>query len=52
MRDPEEFREEDTYYAGHLGIPEGFDNWGEPVIPPAADDEDAPYDPALGGGFI
>jgi hypothetical protein len=52
MRDPEDITEEDTYYAGHLGIPEGFDDWGEPVIPPAADDEDAPYDPALGGGFI
>ena len=52
MKDPEDLIEEDTYYTGHLGIPAGFDDWGEPVIPPDAEEDEAPYDPALGGGFI
>ena len=51
MRDPGDITEEDTYYAGHLGIPEGFDDWGEPVVLPV-EEEDEPYEPAQGGGFI
>lgn len=36
--------QEETYYAGHLGIPVGWSH--------DDDDDEAPYDPAIGGGFI
>lgn len=40
----QEIQEEETFYAGHLGIPDGWDH--------ADDEDDLPYEPALGGGFI
>jgi hypothetical protein len=40
----------EEHYAGHMGIPDGFTDWGEPLD--EDDEDDVPYEPHKGGGFI
>ena len=42
----------EEHYAGHMGIPDGFTDWGEPLDDDDDDEDDVPYEPRKGGGFI
>lgn len=46
-------KDQDDDYAGHLGIPDGYDVEGDDALLPHEEEEvdDNPYDPDFGGGF-